>query len=234
MSAYNLLIPFISACCWLVRVCLCMRACVRVPVCVWGRVCQRQMGVGGCVYVLEMSRSHLHWSLHPTGEEEREGGRLMPGHFLPLLSLALRFPTYARSVLSLSFSVSSVSYSPCIFLCLLSLHYNPPSQSISGCLHAHSQFLSEAVFYYSVIFYCANTHSKSILIFYSLTLSLCTDSSSVLVSSCIFLPSVRHTCQSGVTLQAKERNLLMQWSNCCTVKVNTSQLINSSDYHSCV
>lgn len=39
--------------------------------CVCGRVCQRQMGVVGCVYVLEMSRSHLHWSPHSTGE----GGR---------------------------------------------------------------------------------------------------------------------------------------------------------------
>lgn len=123
MSAYNLLIPFISGCCcW----CACVCVCAHVPVCVWGRVCQRQMGVGGCVHVLEMSRSHLHWSLHPSGE----GGRLMrllPLRFLPL-SFSLGFLTYAHSILSLSFSFSSVSYlSLCIFLCLLSLHYNPLS-----------------------------------------------------------------------------------------------------------
>lgn len=70
------------------------------------------------VSVLEMSRSHLHWSLHPTGEG-RCLMRWLPLCFLPR-SLSL-FLTYACIILSLQFSVS---YSPYIFPCHLYLHYN--------------------------------------------------------------------------------------------------------------
>lgn len=94
MSAYNLLIPFISVCC-----CWCMCVCVstHVLICAWGHVCQRQMGMGGCVYVLEMSRSHLHWSLHPT----ERGGRRAPR--LPLCCLPLSFPVSVFSQMLVAF-----------------------------------------------------------------------------------------------------------------------------------
>ena len=117
MSAYNLLIPFISGLlllpCVSARVCVCLCVCVCVCVCVWGRVCQRQMGVGGCVYVLEMSRSNLHWSLRPAEWGKGWGALVcwLPLHFIPHSFSLWYFLTYARSILSLSLSLSFVSHS---------------------------------------------------------------------------------------------------------------------------
>lgn len=63
MSAYNLLIPFISGCCcrsMCISVCMCgLCVCLHAEVFVKDR--------WGWAVVLEMSRSHLHWSPRPKG-----------------------------------------------------------------------------------------------------------------------------------------------------------------------
>lgn len=73
------------------------------------------MGVVGCVYVLEMSRSHLHWSPRSQG---REGG--LPMHLLALcFFLFLSLYTHGDSILSLLISVLFISFSPlsiCLYL----------------------------------------------------------------------------------------------------------------------
>lgn len=101
MSAYNLLIPFISVCCcW----CMCVFAWVHVLERTQGRIFQRQMGMGG-VYVLEMSRSHLHCFPHPEEERVREGASsvgCLPVSFL-FCSLSVFLP-YACGILSLLLS----------------------------------------------------------------------------------------------------------------------------------
>ncbi len=105
--------------------------------------------------------------------------------FLPL-SFSLGFLTYAHSILSLLLSFSFVSYSISSFasyLCIIARYLSLP---VFGCLPIHSQFLSLAVFYYSVYFYFTIIHSESVLISQSLTLSPYTYSGSISISSCLF------------------------------------------------
>lgn len=85
-----------------------------------------------------MSRSHLHWSPHPTGEGGRLAHAFVASIFPSSVFLSVCFLTYAHSTVSLSFFVSFISYAPYIFLCLLSLHYNPLCQSVDLLLSTHS------------------------------------------------------------------------------------------------
>lgn len=135
--------------------------------------------------MLEMSRSHLHWSLHPTGE----GGCLMyllPFCFLPISVFALfshmliAFCPYC-SLSHFSHTLRTSSFASYRFI--INLYLSLP---IFNCLPIHSQFLSLADFYYSVYFYFTIIHLESVLISYSLTLSQCTYSSSISISSCLF------------------------------------------------
>ena len=100
MSAYNLLIPFISGCCcW----------CTRVGVYACARVCMRaclSKTDGGGWLCLCVGNESISFTLVSSPDR---GGRA-PLCFLPLYFYPC-FLTYARSILSLSFSVSFVSYS---------------------------------------------------------------------------------------------------------------------------
>lgn len=143
---------------------------VRVLVCAWGHVCQRQMGMGGCVYVLEMSRSHLHWSLHP-----KEGRGRAPHASVASLSClssfvpCLCFLSDARSILSLLFLGSFVSYSPGIFLCLPSLHCNLLSLSANICLvYLFTLFLFGCLLLFCLFLF----HSHSLRIHFNLLFTL--------------------------------------------------------------
>lgn len=127
--------------------CVCSCACVYVR----RRVYPNLMGVGGCVYVLEMSRSHLHWSSHPMGEETSVLFMYLLPPFPSSVFLTLCFLTYAHSTVSLSFSVSFVYYSPCILLCLLSLHYNHLCQSVDLFPSTHPLTLNFYLWLFSII-----------------------------------------------------------------------------------
>lgn len=83
-----------------------------------------------------------------------------------------------RSLYHLSHTLPISSFAS--YLCIITLYL---SLSIFGCLPIHSQFLSLAVFYYSVYFHFTIVHSESILISYSLTLSPWTYSGSFSISS---------------------------------------------------
>lgn len=137
----------------------------------------------GCVYVLKMSRSHLHWSRCPT---EEGGGCLM--YRLPLCFLPLSFPLFSQ--ICLCHSVFIVLHLICLILSqCLSL---PPILSLqpsvficqSLALSTYSFSISLAVFYYSVYCYLTNIHSESIIIVLSPHIL-------TLVPSCLF------HCQSG-------------------------------------
>lgn len=157
MSASNLLIPFISVCSSRQRAGV--FACAHVAARARGRVCQRQMATRDCVCVLEMSRSHLHWSLCPAEEGGRAPPRALVACLRPL-SFSLCFLTYARAILSLLFSVSFVSYSPSP--CLWVQHFSPLSLSASHRMSVPTvAALHILAFYCSVYFYLTSIQSPS-------------------------------------------------------------------------
>lgn len=115
--------------------------------------------------MLEMSRSHLHWSLRPAERGKGWGGLMcwLPLHFIPHSFSLWYFLTYARSILSLSLSLSHLSRTPpYILFCLPFLHYNPLSLPISGCLPFHSRCPSLAVFLLSFCLFLFRQHSLRI------------------------------------------------------------------------
>ena len=173
MSVYNLLILFMSACrCW----CVCVSVCVGV--CVVGRLCQRQMGVGGCVYVLEMSRSHLHWSPHPAGRGE--GPSLVHLLFLSLFfshMLEESCPYCSPSDWSLSLPISSFAPQPGVVTCF--------SESVDLLPSTHS--LSISVFGCFLLFCLFLFHNHSLRILFNLlfTHSFCSISILSCFSHCL-------------------------------------------------
>ena len=157
MSAYNLLIPFISGCC-----CQCVFACV----CVRVGLSKTDGGWWLCLCVGNESISFALVSLRPTGGGRVPRGFCVASLFLSSLFLS-QFFTYARGILSLSFSVSvTLLYQSLLPIFAL----NPLSQSVHLCL----------ISILSISISLSFTQSP----FYSPTLFLCTYSGSILIFSC--------------------------------------------------
>ena len=156
MSAYNLLIPFISGCCFW---CMCVGLCTRACVCIRGCLSKTDGGRWLCLCVGNESISFTLVS------SPKRGGR---APCLCIVCLSVSFLFLSLSVFShmvpqfchcCSLSHSSLALpvsSSASYLCIVSLYL---SLSISSCLPIHSQFLSLAVFYYYVYFYFTIIHS---------------------------------------------------------------------------
>lgn len=204
MSASNLLIPFISVCSS--RQSAGVFACAHVAARARGRVCQRQMATRDCVCVLEMSRSHLHWSLCPA----EEGGRAPPRAFVACLR-------------PLSFSLFSHicwCYSVFIVLCLIclilsqSLPLSPASQPIVFvCQSSHARAYCSCSPYLSFLLFCLFlSHRHSIP--FILTFSAPASSGSILLfSTCGIQKNHPGITGTNRSLTVKAHFLACIWCN---------------------
>lgn len=97
-----------------------------------GRVCQRQMAARGCVYVLEMSRSHLHGSLCPAEEGGRVGAASCIGclfasslfsHMLVPFCLYCSLSHLSHSLPATVFASEPSSSTACLYLPVIAWPY---------------------------------------------------------------------------------------------------------------
>lgn len=185
MSAYNLLIPFISGC-W----CLCVCVSARARVCV--RVCLSKTDGGGWMCLCWKWVDLIYTGLFT--QQGREGASCVGCLSVSFLVLSLCFSHMLVSFCrysSRSHTLPISSHATYIYIITFCF-----SLTIFGCLPIHSQFLSLAAFYYFVYFYFTSIHSESVLISYSLTLPPCTYSGSISTVYQVVLIQT-HTYQSN-------------------------------------